>query len=799
MNHFIFLEFDRDLNTAVTGSYDFTLVLISVLMAVLSTYTAFLVSERLRATKNRLHYLSWLISGGLTLGGGVWAMHFIGMLAYELPVGVNYDVAITIISVVPAVLASLVVLRTTTSNKLSLGRLIKLSVLMGGGIGAMHYVGMAAMYIDGFMRYDPILFFLSIVVAVVLAGLSIKLKLWAEEDITTDVIFSGKLLIASIIMGSAIAGMHYTGMSAMHIFLEASSTVQENIWSAETLTKVIIAIALLTIMLMIIAIEVSRRFELFQEIKDSENRQRAILDNMLGAVISIDEFGIIQTVNKAVENIFGYMPDEIIGQNVKVLVPEPTASQHDQYLKKYREGGEAKIIGIGRETEGVRKDGSHFSLALAISEVEQKGQRMFIGIARDITTRVKAEFELEKYRDQLEKLVEERTITMKSALDEAERANATKSEFLSHMSHELRTPLNAIIGFSQMLELDEKILNETQNGNVKEILDAGIHLLSLINDVLDLAKIESGKLEVSIEKVNIDEVLLSSLTLIQTHAAERQIEIIDNLSDKGYSVEADFTRLKQVLLNLLSNAVKYNRESGKITISSKIADNQRIRISVTDTGEGLTDTEITKLFTPFERIDEFTNVEGTGIGLVITKHLVELMGGAIGVSSCKGKGSTFWIELVNNTLPSEKTKINKKNADDPFHREKNLGAEYTVLYIEDNPANLRLVTQLLNQQANIKLYSAEEPLYGIKLALEHTPDLVLLDINLPNIDGYEVFKRLRNNEMTKNIPVIAISANAMQKDIERGIAAGFDKYITKPINVQELLQAVISKLVENNK
>lgn len=798
MNHFLLLESDRDLNTAVTGSYDFTLVLISVLMAVLSTYTAFLVSERLRATEQRLHYLSWLIAGGLTLGGGVWAMHFIGMLAYELPVNVNYDVTITIFSVIPAVLASLVILRTTVSKKLSLGRLSKLSMLMGGGIGAMHYIGMAAMHIDGFMRYDPILFFLSIVIAVVLAGISIKLKLWAEEYITADVIFSGKLLIAAIIMGCAIAGMHYTGMSSMYIFLEASSNTLQNIWTAETLTKVTIAVALLTILLMVVAIEVSRRFELFQEIKDSENRQRAILDNMLGAVITIDELGIIQTVNKAVEKIFGYTPDEIIGRNVKILVPEPTANQHDQYLQNYREGGEAKIIGIGRETDGLRKDGSIFSMALAVSEVEQKGQRMFIGIARDISIRVQAEADLIKYRDQLEELVEERTEEMKIALDEAERANEAKSEFLSHMSHELRTPLNAILGFGQILELEAETLSETQNSNVSEILEAGFHLLNLINDVLDLAKIESGKLEVSMEKVNIDDVLLPAITLIQSHAEQRQIEIIDKLSGKDYSVEADFTRLKQVLLNLLSNAVKYNCESGQITISGDISDKQRLRISVEDTGEGLTNAEISQLFIPFERIDEVNNVEGTGIGLVITKHLVELMGGVIGVSSCKGRGSVFWIELVTNSLPSEQIQTNETNAENPFHTDKELVAEYNVLYIEDNPANLRLVTQLLDQQDNIKLYSSEEPLYGIELALKHIPDLILLDINLPNIDGYEVLKRLRTHEKTKNIPVIAISANAMKKDIERGIAAGFDEYMTKPINVHELLQAVKNKQAEKS-
>lgn len=796
LNHFVFLEIDRDLSTAISGQYNSGLVLLSVLMAVLSTYTAFLISERIRETEQRGQYLAWLITGALTMGGGVWAMHFIGMLAYKIPIVINYDAIITVVSIIPAVLASIIILRITDSKNITIWRLVRLSVLMGGGIGLMHYIGMAAMRMDGFMRYDPKLFILSIIVAVTLAGIAIKLKIWADKYITAGVIFSERLLIAAIIMGCAISGMHYTGMAAMTIFPEPAAVILEHIWSADTLTQIIVIVVLLTIVLMITAIEVSRRFDLYQQIKDSESRNRVILNNILGAVITIDEKGIVQTVNHALENIFGYSADEVIGRNVRIFVPEPYASEHDNYLKKYREGGEAKIIGTTRTTEALRKDGSLFPIELDVCEVEQQGQHMYIGIVRDITERKQVEEELDKYRTQLEKIVQERTLNMKSALNEAERANSAKSDFLSHMSHELRTPLNAIIGFGQMLELDAEAFNDTQQGNVKEILDAGHHLLNLINDVLDLAKIESGKLEVSMESVNLDDVLQQCLSLIQPHAEARQIKIIENLCDKGYSVQADFTRLKQVLLNLLSNAVKYNCESGSITVDSEIIDKQRLRISVADTGEGLTDEEITQLFKPFERINEANNVEGTGIGLVITKHLVELMGGTVGIKSSKDKGSVFWIELVSDTLQSEQKNEAAKKEQLSIISSKHTEHKNKVLYIEDNPANLRLVTQLLTQQPNIQLYSAEEPLHGLELAFEHIPDLILLDINLPGIDGYEVLLRLRQKEVTQNIPVIAISANAMKKDIERGMAAGFDDYITKPINVKVLLDTVNNKLQE---
>lgn len=231
------------------------------------------------------------------------------------------------------------------------------------------------------------------------------------------------------------------------------------------------------------------------------------------------------------------------------------------------------------------------------------------------------------------------------ARDEADRANLAKSEFVSRMSHELRTPMNAILGFGQVLELDADGFDESQKGNIREILDAGYHLLNLINDVLDLAKIESGKMEVSMEGVAVDDVLRQCIALISSQAEARQLELIDHISSKGYTVQADFTRLKQVLLNMLSNAVKYNREHGRISLNSETIDKHRIRISVTDTGKGMTEDDIDKLYTPFERMGTERNIEGTGIGLVITKYLIELMGGTIGVESTLGEGSTFWVEL----------------------------------------------------------------------------------------------------------------------------------------------------------
>ncbi|MDH5710556.1 MAG: PAS domain S-box protein [Gammaproteobacteria bacterium] len=386
-------------------------------------------------------------------------------------------------------------------------------------------------------------------------------------------------------------------------------------------------------------------------------------------------------------------------------------------------------------------------------------------------------------------------IELISAKEEAERANRAKSEFLSSMSHELRTPMNAILGFGQLMNFDENLDSEHKD-SVNEILTAGHHLLELINEVLDLAKVESGQIELSMEPVAICHVIEECMSLIAPLAIKHGIAVHESCL-QGIAVRADHTRLKQAVINLLSNAIKYNHDGGKVTIDAMQMGN-RVRILVKDTGLGIDPERLDELFQPFNRLDaEGSNIEGTGIGLSITQRIVEMMGGEIGVQTELGVGSTFWIEL-----PSEEHIIDAHiesdtaiNVQHHVHHTRT----HTILYIEDNPANLKLVSHILGHRQNIKLLTAHTPTIGIELALTRQPELILLDINMPEMNGYQVLKILKSNSVLSNVPVVAVTANAMEKDIRRGKQAGFHDYITKPIDITNFLSIIDGCLQNNDK
>jgi signal transduction histidine kinase/CheY-like chemotaxis protein len=434
-----------------------------------------------------------------------------------------------------------------------------------------------------------------------------------------------------------------------------------------------------------------------------------------------------------------------------------------------------------------------------LSEIESRTRELEDSnatIAREAQERSRAQQEVMRLNEQLEHRVDERTLQLAlanaelaNAIDEARNANQAKSAFLSSMSHELRTPLNAILGFAQILTSEALPTTDAQKKEFSShILKSGRHLLTLINEILDLAKVESGTIPLSMEPVALGEILEECRTMIEPLAAGRGIRVLFPEQVDAVLL-ADRTRLKQVLLNLLSNAVKYNREAGAVVLDCAHAAPGRLRISVQDTGMGLRPDQLDSLFQPFNRLGQEAGAqEGTGIGLVVTRRLVELMGGAIQVSSSPGVGSVFSIEL-GTTAPLAGPNMFEGGVAAP-PPERAAGAPHLVLYIEDNPANLKLVEEIVRFRPDLHLIAAGDGPGGLALVRERHPDIILMDINLPGMSGYEVLAELRGDPQTAAIPAIALSANAMAGDIERGLAAGFFRYLTKPVDIDKFNEAI---------
>jgi CheY-like chemotaxis protein len=375
---------------------------------------------------------------------------------------------------------------------------------------------------------------------------------------------------------------------------------------------------------------------------------------------------------------------------------------------------------------------------------------------------------------------------LEQAVLAAEQANQAKSEYLSRMSHELRTPLNAILGFAQLLELDE--LRDDQRDSVGQILSGGRHLLGLINEVLDIAAIEADRLPLSLEPVAVADVVGEAVSLIRPLADEHGILLVDAATTCQEHVHGDRQRLKQVLLNLLSNAVKYNRTGGSVRLACSTTPGRRLRIEVADTGPGIAPAALERLFIPFERLTaEFTGVEGTGLGLPLSKRLAEAMGGTLDVATTVDQGSSFWVELPLTQAPIEH---GTPQQDRPPHQQdqaEQAGRPLTVLYIEDNLSNLQLVEQVLRRRPGVTVISAMRPQLGLDLAREHHPDLLLLDLHLPDMSGQDVLRRLRADPKTAGIPVAVLSADARPSLITQLLDRGVRAFLTKPLDVKELL------------
>ena len=527
--------------------------------------------------------------------------------------------------------------------------------------------------------------------------------------------------------------------------------------------------------------DVTGEYAAQQALRDQQFYTRSLIESNIDAIMTTDPSGIITDVNNQMEALTGRTREELIGAPFKdnFTDPERASASITQVLS------EGKVTDY--ELTARAKDGRETVVSYNATNFYNRDgilQGVFAA-ARDVTE-----------RKRWDHVLQENTVELEKAKAIAEKANLAKSDFLSSMSHELRSPLNAILGFAQLMDTGTPVPTTAQKGSIDQILHAGWYLLELINEILDLAMIESGRLSFSLEPVSLSDVIIECQAMIEPLAEKRGISMSFPHFESACHVRADRTRLKQVLVNLLSNAIKYNQPRGAVVVDCALSTSGRVRISVSDTGAGLSPEKLMQLFQPFNRLgQEAGGEEGTGIGLVVSKRLVELMQGVIGAESTVGKGSIFWIELHADADPHASHVKDTSAAVIGSTIPANPLRPRLLLYVEDNPANLKLIEQLIARRPDLRLLTAQNGRDGITLARGYLPDVILMDINLPGINGIETMKLLRLDPATAHIPIVALSANAIPRDIEMGLEAGFFRYLTKPIKVDEFLETLNEVIV----
>jgi PAS domain S-box-containing protein len=517
--------------------------------------------------------------------------------------------------------------------------------------------------------------------------------------------------------------------------------------------------------------DITLRRETFNALAVSLEKSRAIFDAAVDSIIVIDNDLNIVEASPSNDSTFAFPREETEGRMALDFVhPDDRELILDALARGFANDEVVKVRFRGLHTHGgwVMIE----SRGRVIRDAEGNSTGAVI-ISRDVSESVEAERALQL------------------AKEEAEQANIAKSEFMSRMSHELRTPLNSVLGFAQILQMELESPEELEM--IGYIVRSGGYLLELINEVLDISRVESGSIAVSLELVPVKALVGECIEMVSGESAVAQVEIIDEC-ESAPLVRADPQHLKQVLLNLLTNAIKYNRAGGTVTLSSRAASG-RVRLSVTDTGPGIAPELHERLFAPFDRLDaDARGIEGTGLGLALSKGLMEAIGGSIGVESTTGAGATFWLELPLATTSDDYSEVARDVASSP---ESDAAASATVLYIEDNIGNVRLMERLMAHRPNVQLITTLEGSVGVELARQHCPDLILLDVHIPDLSGYEVLQRLHGDERTASIPVVMLSADASQEQIRRFTDAGVRDYLTKPLDLNHFLAQLDEYLREN--
>lgn len=879
--------------TYISGDYNYTLVVLSVIVAVTASFIALhfaSMTKHILVVQQR-HIA--VFAGAIMMAGGVWSMHFVGMLAFNMGGEVDYDTTLTFLSILPSLIASYVTLRILIKSKLTSWQLVNSSLCVGAGIGIMHYTGMAAMEMEASLQYEPVLFVTSIIVAVILAFLALSVRYYLSQlsqGLSTNVIN----IISAVIMGIAISGMHYTGMAAARFGVLENGAVHDSLdGSASQLPYMIVfAVLLMSGLAATIASQLRYR-QLLIEKTTNERRLQTMMETAVDGIFTIDARGIIQDFNQSASEIFGWQASDIIGQPFLRLVPDDATDEYRRYLSNFQQTGQTQISGQAREVFAKHKDGHTFPVRLGLGHVQSREMNsMFVGFVTDISERWEMQEKLRKSEEQYSSLIKnipgasfrclldehwtavlvsegiidlcgwmpkdlydgrvhfadlihpddvEKTeqavqkalndktnytvefrwkhrdghyiwvlengsiiwdndtplwidglilnITervemeerLRQAKEEAELSAESKARFLANMSHEIRTPMNAIIGFTDLL-VESNDMADDNKKHLNTISQSARSLLHLLNDVLDSAKLEKNKLELDQSAFDLTRLIDSVISTLWLQAKNKSLYLSFDMPDDIHpNYLGDENRLRQVLMNLLGNAIKFTEEGG-VTLTISASSEQRIRFHIEDTGIGMDEATLDQVFAPFSQADASMSRRfgGTGLGTTISKQLVELMGGQLYARSERGVGSIFYfdIPLTRTTIATE-PETEKITAALP---------PQTVLIADDIEQNLTLLSILLQRQHH-RVIQAKDGQAALDLFKENQPDIVLMDLQMPVMDGFTATNLMRDYEAENSLdrtPVVALTASVLSEDRIEAKMAGMDGFAHKPIDITAL-------------